>query len=929
MPPRTKRRAPPRYRLIVINVSARLQASIAECQSDAMAMSIRNFEKLFRPRSVALIGASDRPGSVGAVIARNLRRGGFSGELLLVNPHLASLDGMSVHHDIASLPHPPDLAIIATPPDTVPALVAELGKRGTRAAVIITAGFGELGERGRVLQHAALAAARPYLLRLIGPNCVGLIVPGIGLDASFSHLAPPAGDIAFVSQSGAVITAMLDWAAPRGIGFSHVVSLGDMADVDFGDMLDWLAIEEGTHAILLYIEGITHGRKFMSAARAASRLKPVLVLKAGRSREGERAAASHTGMLAGSDRVYDAAFRRAGMLRVERMAELFDAVETLALTGEQHGERLAILTNGGGAGVLATDALAAQGGQLAELAPTTIARLDSVLPPTWSRGNPVDIIGDAPGTRYAAALEALFADTGVDAILALNCPTALTTPGAAAQAVIDTLAALPAATRRGRNLLTAWLGAQSAAAARALFNAAHIPTYETPEDAVTALLHRVRYQRNQALLMETPPARPEADAADPEAAGTAIAAALAAGRSWLDPVEVEGVLDAYRIAHPASRLAASPDKAALAATALGFPVVLKIRSPDIIHKSDVGGIALGLGDAEAVREAAIAMLARVAQANPQARRDGFLVQRMARAENGVELLAGIADDPVFGPVILFGQGGSAVEIVDDSTVALPPLNPLLARAQMARTRIWRLLQGYRDKPPAAIEAIADVLIALARLAAEHPEIRELDINPLLADAAGVVALDTRIRVAPAPPGISRLAIAPYPRELAGTARLRDGTEIALRPIRPEDEPLLHDLVAHMTPEDLRRRFLAPIRTLPHRLAARLTQIDYDREMALVAMHHDTVLGVARYFADPDRLRAEYAIAVRSDWKGRGVGYVLMRRLIEIAQQYGIGELVGDVLRENEPMLAMCREFGFAIATDPDDATLMRVRKQLP
>jgi acetyltransferase len=891
-------------------------------------MSIRNFDKLFRPRSVALIGASERPGSVGAVVARNLRRAGFDGELLLVNPHLASLDGMKVHRDVASLPRPPDLAVIATPPGTVPGLIAELGARGTRAAVVITAGFGELGERGRALQQAVLDAARPHLLRLIGPNCVGLIVPGIGLDASFSHLAPPAGDIAFVSQSGAMITAMLDWAAPRGIGFSHVVSLGGMADIDFGDMLDWLATEQHTSAILLYAEGITHGRKFMSAARAAARLKPVLVLKAGCSQAGARAAASHTGVLAGSDRIYDAAFRRAGMLRVGTMAELFDAVETLALTGEQSGDRLAILTNGGGGGVLATDALAAQGGRLAELSPDTIVRLDQVLPPTWSRGNPVDIIGDAPGTRYAAALDALFADEGVDAVLALNCPTALASPEEAARAVIDTITSLPAATRRGRNLFTAWLGAHSAAPARALFSTARIPTYETPEDAVTALLHRVRYQRNQALLRETPPARPEADTADPDAARAVIAAAVAENRSWLDPAEVETVLDAYCIPRPRSRLAANPDEAAAAGAVLGFPVALKIRSPDIIHKSDVGGIALGLGDAGAVREGAAAMLARVGKTRPQARLDGFLVQRMVPTGTSIELLAGIADDPVFGPVVLFGHGGTAVEIIDDSAVALPPLNPLLARAQMTGTRVWRLLQGYRDKPPAAVDAIADVLIRLGRLAAEHPEVRELDINPLLADPNGVVALDARIRVAPAPSGASRLAIAPYPRELAGTARLRDGGEIDLRPIRPEDEPLLHDLVAHMTPEDMRRRYLAPIRALSPLLAARLTQIDYDREMALVATQRGTVLGIARYSADPDRLRAEYAVEVRSDWKGRGVGYVLMRRLIEIARQYGISELIGDVLRENQPMLAMCRDLGFEIAPDPDDATMVRVRKKL-
>jgi len=892
-------------------------------------MSIRNFVQLFQPASVALIGASDRPGSVGAVVARNLRRAGFHGALRFVNPHHQTLDGMPVYPDVASLPEPPDLAIIATPPDTVPGLIAELGARGTRAAVVITAGFGELGEHGRALQAAALDAARPYLLRLVGPNCLGLMVPGLGLDASFSHLAPPPGDIAFVSQSGAIITAMLDWAVPRGIGFCHVVSLGDMADVDFGDMLDFLAADPHTRAILLYVEGITHGRKFMSAARAAARLKPVLVLKAGRSHAGARAAASHTGMLAGSDRVYDAAFRRAGMLRVATMGELFDAAETLTLTGPQNGDRLAILTNGGGAGVLASDALDAMGGRLAALSADTIARLGQALPRTWSRGNPVDIIGDAPGARYAAALEGLLGDDGVDAILVLNCPTALAMPEDAARAVIDTVRAVPAELRQGRNIFTAWLGDKAAAPARRLFNAARIATYDTPDEAVTGFLHRVRYQRNQALLLETPPARPDHAAPDVAAADTAIAVALAAGRAWLDPPEVEAVLAAYRIPLPVARHAADPAEAAAVAAAIGFPVALKIRSPDITHKSDVGGVALALGDPDAVREAAAALLERVRKAKPQARLEGFLVQQMVHRPGAVELLAGLAEDAVFGPVVLFGQGGTAVEVIDDSAVALPPLNPLLARAQMSQTRVWRLLQPYRGRPAAAIDAIGEVLIGLGQLAAEHPEIRELDINPLLADAAGVIALDARIRVAAASrPGAARLAVAPYPKELESTERLRDGTAVELRPIQPEDEPLLHDLAAHMTPEDLRMRFFVPVHGISHALAARLTQIDYDREMALVAQHAGTAVGIARYFADPDRLSAEYAVAVRSDWKGRGVGYLLMNRLIAVARQYGVGELVGEVLRENRPMLQMCRELGFAAAADPADASIVRVTKRL-
>jgi acetyltransferase len=892
-------------------------------------MSIRNLDKLFHPGSVALIGASDRPDSVGSVVARNLRRAGFKGELLLVSPHLQSLDGTPVYPDIASLPYPPGLAVIATPPNTVPRLIAELGASGTCAAVVITAGFGELGEPGRELQQAVLDAARPHLLRLVGPNCVGIIVPGIGLDASFSHLAPPPGDIAFISQSGAMITAMLDWAAPRGIGFSHVVSLGDMADVDFGDMLDYLATDARTRAILLYVEGITHGRKFMSAARAASRLKPVLALKAGRSRAGARAAASHTGMLAGSDRVYDAAFGRAGMLRVETMAELFDAAETLALTREQKGDRLAILTNGGGAGVLASDALDAVGGRLASLSEETVAQLDRVLPRTWSHGNPVDIIGDASSTRYAETLTALLADPEIDAILVLNCPTALAAPEEAARAVVDTLAAVVPQARRGRNIFTAWLGEYSAATARRLFKEARIPTYGTPDEAVTGFLQRVRYQRNRVLLMETPPARPDPFEPDTAAARSAIAAANAAGRSWLEAEEVASVLSAYGIPTPTARGVADPDEAAAAAAAIGFPVALKIRSRDISHKSDVGGIALDLGDAAAVRTEAAALLGRVRNARPEARIDGVLVQQMIRRPGAIELLAGLAEDSVFGPVVVFGQGGTAVELIDDSAVALPPLNALLARAQMARTRVWRLLQGYRGKPPVAIESITEVLIRIGQLAADHPEIRELDINPLLADAAGVAALDARIRVAPADSaGAARLAIAPYPKELEATERLPDGTELQVRPVRPEDEPLLQDLAAHMTPEDLRMRFFAPLRGLTHTIAARLSQIDYDREMALIAEKDGTSLGIVRFFADPDRLRAEYAVTVRSDWKGRGLGYLLMTRLIAVAQQWRIGELFGEVLRENQPMLAMCRELGFTIVDDPSDASIMRVCKAL-
>jgi acetyltransferase len=902
-------------------------------------MSVRNLDKLFNPGSVVLIGAADRPGSIGAIVLRNLRRAGFQGDIMLVDRDRRMLDGMPVYPDVASLPRGPDLAVIATPPDTVPALVAELGARGTRAAIILAPGFGEPSDAGQSLRLAALDAARPYLLRLVGPNGIGVIVPRIGLDASVSHLAPPAGDIAFVSQSGAMIGAMLDWAAPRGIGFSHVVSLGEMADVDIGDMLDFLAADPHARAILLYIESVTHGRKFMSAARAAARGKPVLVLKAGRSGAGSRAAASYSGVLAASDMVYDAAFRRAGMLRVGGMAELFNAAETLALTGTQIGDGLAILTNSGSAGVLAADALDAavglhptglsRGGRLAPLSAETRGQLDQVLPAYWSRDNPVDILGDAPGERYAAALEVLLGDPGIDSLLILNCPTGLAEPAAAADAVIATLAAAAPDLRRGRNILTAWLGGDMAAAARRRFNAARMASYETPEAAVSGFFHRVEYQRNQALLIETPPLRLDPFEPDVARVRDIFGNAVRGGRSWLDAGEAAAVLAAYGIPQPAARDAADADEAAAAAAAISFPVALKIRSPDIVEESDVDGVMPDLADAASVRTAAAALVARARAIRPQARIEGLFVQQMVRRPGAVALRVRLLKDAIFGPVIIFGQGGSAADIVEDSAAGLPPLNLLLARGQMAQTRVWRLLQAHRSRPAAAIDVLAEVLIRVGQLAAEHPEIRELDINPLLADAAGVVALDVHIRVAAATvEAAAGLAIAPYPRHLESAALSRDGVALQMRPLRPEDEPLLHDLAAHMSAEDLRLRFFTPVRGLSHAVAARLTQIDYDREMALLAEHEGVALGIAHFFADPDRLQAEYAIAVRSDWQGRGIGYLLMTRLIEIARQCGIGELVGEVLRENGPMREMCSTLGFTVAPDPDDPAILRVRKPL-
>jgi acetyltransferase len=897
-------------------------------------MTVRNLEFMFKPASVALIGASQNTSSLGAVILRNLLGAGFKGEIFPVNPKYETVEGLLCYPNIASLPKTPDLAVIATAPNSVPELIAELGALGTKAAVVITAGFGEGGsEQGQRLQKAMLDAARPHLLRIMGPNCLGIMVPGACLNASFGHVQPLTGNLAFVAQSGAMLTSVLDWATSRNIGFTHLVSLGDMADVDFGDILDYLANDSHTRAILLYIEAVTHARKFMSAARAAARIKPVIVVKAGRYTEGARAAASHTGALAGADGVYDAAFRRAGMLRVIDMQALFDAVETLAMAGPVSGDRLAILTNGGGIGVLATDTLIDKGGRLAELSPETLARLNEVLPPTWSHGNPVDIIGDAPGSRYADALEVLLDDKGINAVLVLNCPTAVASSTDAAQAVIDTLKKSTLMYRRPV-LLTSWLGDGAAVAARRLFSQNRIPTYETPTEAVRGFLQMVRYRRNQEMLMQTPPTIPEAFAPDTEKAQQVINQALAEGRTWLTEIEAKRVLAAYSIPVVPTHIAASPEESVELAARLGKTVALKIISPDITHKSDVGGVALDLETPEVVRKTAEAMKERVQNARPDARIVGFAVQPMIRRLHAHELIIGVIDDAQFGPVLLFGHGGTAVEVIRDTALALPPLNMHLAREVMSRTRIYGLLEGYRGMPVTDIDAIALTLVKVSQLITDIGDIAEIDINPLLADERSVLALDARIKVARATvPAAQRLAIRPYPKELEETLSLPDGRTLQLRPVRPEDEPGFHALFAKLSPEEIRLRFLHPMKILPHDMAARLTQIDYDREMALVLAGQSTsgeqeLYGGVRIGADPDNERAEFAILLRHDMTGMGLGPMLMRRIIEYARNRGIGEIFGEVLSENKIMLKLCQVFGFTVRPAPDDPGVMIVSLKL-
>lgn len=897
-------------------------------------MTTRNMNSLFKPSSVALIGASRRERSVGKVVARNLFNAGFDGPIMPVNPREKSIEGVLAYPTVADLPITPELAVIATPPATVPGLIAELGARGTKAAVVITAGFGEMGEEGKRLQQAVLDAARPHLLRVIGPNCLGIMVPGQGLNASFCHVPPLKGDIALVAQSGAVVTSIVDWATPRGIGFSHLISLGSMSDVDFGDMLDYLAQDASVRAILLYVEAITSARKFMSAARMAARAKPVIVIKAGRSEEGSRAASSHTGALAGSDAVYDAAFRRAGMLRVGELDELFAAVETLATGVQIGGDRLAILTNGGGVGVLATDTLIAGGGHLAQLAPETLEALSKVLPPTWSHGNPVDIIGDADGKRYADALKIVMADKNCDAVLVLNCPTAVADGRDAAQAVADVARDFNQRAGGGRKVpvLASWLGEQEAAPSRKVLDHSRIPHYQTPNQAVRAFLHLVQYKRNQELLMETPASAPEQFDVDMASARIVIDKALADDRGWLSEYEAKEVLRAYGIPCVQTVTAATPAEAERAAKRLGGRIALKILSPDITHKSDMGGVALNLLPGQ-VWTSAEAMLERIKTAMPDARIEGFTVQEMAHRPGAQELILGMVDDRLFGPVILFGAGGVAVEVLDDKALALPPLNLNLAREAMARTRIYKLLQGYRNMACADLDAVALAMNKVSQLIIDFPEISELDINPLYADENGVLALDARIKVKPLTDQAQRrLAIRAYPKRMEHKVTLRSGREFLIRPIRPEDEPAIHEMVANTSVEDMRLRFFAPMRRLSHQMGARLTQIDYDREMALVAIPMDAmdpdkpgpIYGVVRITADPNNERAEYAVLVRSDMKGKGLGSRLMREILAYAETRGIQEVFGEVLRENAGMLGLCRDLGFVSHDNPDDHGIVEV-----
>jgi len=898
-------------------------------------MSTYRLDSIFRPRAVAVVGSQSRPRSVGRAVIENLLAAGFDGKIGLVNRHPTPMDRVTTVRQLRDLPWTPDLVVIATPAATVPQLAAEAAEKGAGAVVVLTAAMGS-GPGSPAAQLEALT--REKGLRVLGPNCLGVIAPHARLNASLASRFPKAGDLALISQSGAISGGLVEWSMSQPVGFSAVVSLGDALDVDFADLLDYFATDHRTRAILLYVEAIHDARKFMSAARAAARTKPVVVVKSGHSGRAQvtPAGSTHTQNLARPNAVYGAAFRRAGLLRVRSLHELFAAARTLGQVRPFQGRRLAILTNGGGVGALSVDHLYEQGGTLATLSDTTRDALDRILPVGWSRTNPVDLLTDIDADRYAATIEALLADPENDALLAVNVPTVLSSSSEAAHAVTRVLSQRPAHGAR-KPVFTVWLGNDPQA--EAVLDAAQIPRYPNESDAVAGFMHLVRHREVQAALMETPPSLPEDFSPDLATARRLVDAALDAGQTWLDPLATTQLLATYGIPMAPVWRAVDPDDAARIAAPLlaeGATVAVKILSPDIPHKSDVDGVRLNLPNANAVREAAATILQRARERRPDARIEGVLVQPTLLRPKARELIAGIADDPVFGPVIAFGRGGTAVEVINDQAVALPPLDLRLAHELIARTRVSRVLKAYRDVPAADKRAVALVLVKLAQLAADIPEIQQLDINPLLADRDGVVAVDARIAVARGRAlhkgrGHPRFAIFPYPTEWERTILLGDGQPALVRPVRPEDDAMFRAFFTHITDEDLRLRFFQSVRHFSHEFIARLTQLDYARSIALVAVHPGTheMLGAVRLHADANYETGEYGILVRSDLKGHGIGWKLMQIMIEYAQWLGLKIIEGQVLRENRTMLAMCESLGFRVKLDPDDPTLMHVSLPVP
>ncbi|MFV2062903.1 MAG: GNAT family N-acetyltransferase [Chloroflexota bacterium] len=891
--------------------------------SDSAPPQRRSLRTFFKPKSVALIGATEKAGSVGRTILSNLIASPFGGTVYPVNPKRPSVLGIQSHPSIAAVPEKVDLAIIVTPPATIPGIIDECGAAGIPTAVVISAGFKEVGRRGAELERQVVQQARSHNMRIIGPNCLGIMSPVSGLNATFAAGMATRGRVAFVGQSGALITAILDWSLREGVGFSSIVSLGSMADVGWGDLIDYLGDDPETDAIVLYMETVGDARAFLSATREVALAKPIIVMKPGRSEEASRAAASHTGSMTGRDEVLDAAFKRTGVLRADRISDLFYFAEVLGKQPLPKGPRLTVLSNAGGPGVLATDTLIRGGGRLAPVSDETMEALDKVLPPTWSHGNPVDIIGDAPPDRYAAALEILAKDPDSDGLLVILTPQAMTDPTRTAQQLI------PFAAHADKPIMASWMGGSNVEAGERILSEAGIATFPYPDSAAHMFTQLVRYSEDLKSLYETPGLTPDwVRRPQRDRVRQLIDEARAAGRTTLSEPESKELLDAYGIPVAETRSAATVDAAVEAAEAIGYPVVVKLMSHTITHKSDVGGVRLDLANEAAVRDAYSAIRSAVTENHGAEHFEGVSVQPMVERD-GYELIIGSSVDAQFGPVLLFGLGGELVEVFDDHALGLPPLTTTLARRMMEDTKVHEALRGVRGRKSIDMAGLEQLLVRFSELVVEQPAIAELDINPLLASPDRLLALDARVILhAPdvADANLPRPAIRPYPRRYVEAWTSDDGQELLIRPIRPEDESLVVDFHGRLSTESVYQRYFANLgyeQRVAHERLVRVCFTDYDREIALVAERLDpdsgflSIVGIARLIRLYDRRDAEFSLIVSDDYHRRGLGTELIRRLLEVGRSEGLGRIVGEILAANGGMIHIAKELGFRITPDAD------------
>jgi acetyltransferase len=892
---------------------------------DVLRQERQPLDVIFSPRNVAVIGATETPNSVGRTLLWNLVSNPFGGTVFPVNPKRPSVLGIKAYKSIRDVPEKVDLAVIVTPAPTVPGIIAECVDAGVRGAIIISAGFKELGPPGVELERQVLENARRGKMRIIGPNCLGVMNPISGLNATFAAGMARPGNVAFLSQSGALLTAILDWSLRELVGFSAFVSTGSMLDVGWGDLIDYLGNDPRTQSILVYMESIGDARAFLSAAREVALNKPIIVIKPGRSEQAAKAAASHTGSLTGSDEVLEAAFRRCGVLRVQNISDLFYMAETLAKQPRPRGPRLSIVTNAGGPGVLATDALIGNGGELTKISPPTLEEMNKILPPQWSHNNPIDILGDAPPDRYAKALEIAAKDPNSDGLLVILTPQDMTDATRTAEALTKH------AKIDGKPVLASWMGGPAVHAGEEILNRAGIPTFPYPDTAARAFSYMWRYTYNLRGLYETPTLE-DVDNVAPDSAAAIVEAVRRDGRTLLDEFESKQLLSAYAIPVARTEIARTVDEAVRAAGAIGYPVVLKIFSHTITHKTDVGGVKLNLQSADEVRHAFEEIQSSVARIAGAQHFQGVTVQQMIKLKDAYELIVGSSADPQFGPVLLFGGGGQLVEVYKDRALGLPPLNATLARRMMEQTKIFTALKGVRGRKPVDIAALEQLMVRFSRLVVEQRWIKELDINPLLASPDGIIALDARV-VLHEPDmteeKLPRLAIRPYPTQYVQDWKMPDGSPVTIRPIRPEDEPLLVRFHQTLSEDSVRLRYFHAMKLDARTTHERLTRVtfnDYDRELALVAARRDPaskqseILGVARLSKIPGGAgnEGEFALLVSDRWQRRGVGTRLLSQLIQVARDEKLARLSAEILPENHEMQRLSRKLGFDVREDLHD-----------